>query len=233
MEGAQNVLVVEVAQALFDKMAPVLQRQDFEVDRFPDAARALDLVTLVPFTAIVVAFPLRQVPLERFLEVVREGESALASVAVLVEPPHRASAQAFLGNGVDLVLDAENAPQEMQRLLCTLLGVSPRAAMRIMVKLELRLEPRLSGDRFMAQTEDVSSSGMLVITKRRYPMGSTARFEMALPDGSGVVTGEADVARLTEPGLDRIEGIGFRFTAFDGDGQVRLQRCLERLGIGR
>lgn len=226
MDDARNVLVVEVSQLLFDRVAPVLRRRSFEVDRFPDAVRALELLATVPFQAVIVGYPMRELDLKRFLAAVADGESALASVAVLVAQEHRADVEGYLDRGVDLILAAENAPEEMQRLLCALFGVAPRSAMRTMVKLEVQLDPKGPTERFMAQTENLSTSGMLVVTRRRYPIGTPVGFELLLPAGSGSVSGLAEVARHTELGQDRVEGIGLRFVMLRGDSDSRVARVL-------
>ena len=229
MDGGGNVLVVEVSQPLFDRVAPVLRRRSFEVDRFPDAARALELLAAVPFQAVVIGFPMQELELRQFLNAVADGESALASVAVLVAAEDRAEVEPYLDRGVDLILATENAPEEMQRLLCALFGVAPRSAMRTMVKLEVQIDSQSPTERFMAQTEDLSTSGMLVVTRRRYPLGTAVSFELLLPAGGGTVSGAAEVARHTERGQDRVEGIGLRFVSFLGDSDARLARTLEDL----
>ncbi len=157
-----------------------------------------------------------------FLSAVRSGSSSAASVAVLTTAEHRARAEGLLGGDVDLVLAAEKAPQETQRLLCALLDVSPRAAMRVLVRLDVRLDGAQS-DKFLAQTEDISTSGMLVVTPKRYPVGSRARFALTLPIDPQPIQGEAEVTRHTDPASDRVRGMGFRFMAFAPADAERLQ----------
>ncbi len=222
MEAPSGILVVEVEQAVFERIAPLLGRRSFEVDRFPDAGRALELLGAVPFRAVIVGYPLREMQLEDFLSAVRSGSSSAASVAVLTTAEHRARAEGLLGGDVDLVLAAEKAPQETQRLLCALLDVSPRAAMRVLVRLDVRLDGAQS-DKFLAQTEDISTSGMLVVTPKRYPVGSRARFALTLPIDPQPIQGEAEVTRHTDPASDRVRGMGFRFMAFAPADAERLQ----------
>lgn len=229
MVDVRNVLVVEVPPALFEVIAPVLERKEFEVDRFPRAGGALELLAVVPFAAVIVGFPLREVGIGRFLDSVRGGPSATAKVALLAGAPHLAEAQAYLGGGADLALQVERAPKEAIRLLCTLLGVPPRASVRIMVKLQLRVENDPQGERLLAQTYDVSSSGMLVATRRRFPVGSTVRFELVLPEGHAPVTGDAEVARHAEATAKRPEGMGLRFSNLPGESRARLQHYLDGL----
>jgi len=231
MKALQNILVVNVDAVLFDKVAPVLRRTNFDVDRFPDAGRALELVGLVPFNAIIVSYPMSDVTLDDFLTEVRGGSSAGASVAVLVAEAHRPDVEALEERGIDLVLALEKAPEEMQRLLCSLLKVAPRSAMRVLVKLELVVSDANSKDQFVAQSEDISATGMLVGTHRTYPVGARARFEMFLPDDENPLVGEAEVARHTDERQDRVQGMGFRFASFEDDSKERLLSYLKRVVV--
>jgi DNA-binding response OmpR family regulator len=225
MDDLQNVLVVGISEELFNRIAPVLQRKSFEVDRFPDATRALELVSVVPFSAIIVGYPIHGLDLDTFLDAIQQGESAVASIALLTDASHRAEVDAYTTAGVDLVLQREDATREMQRLLCALLGVAPRSSVRALVKLDLDLVGAAS-ERFVAQTEDISASGMLVVTPKRLDIGSSAIFTLTLPGGAKPIVGMAEVTRHTEPGYDRQEGMGFKFVSFEGDGEERLQRHL-------
>ena len=226
MEERENILVVEVEQLLFDRFAPVLQRRDFEVDRFPDAGRALELVSVVPFSAIIIGFPLKDMRLEDFMDKILMGESAAASIAILTSAEKIEEAERYKPLGIDLVLSLENAPQEMLRLLCALLGVAPRAELRVLVKLDLELVDA-GNQRMVAQSEDISISGMLVTTPRLAPVGSKAGFTITLPGDPEPIRGEAKVARHTEAGTDRVKGMGLKFVSFEKNGEQRLRRYLD------
>src|SRR5512138_3788071 len=117
MVRVRNVLVVEVSPSLFEILAPVLQRKEFEVDRFPHAGPALELLAVVPFAAVIIGYPLRDVSVEEVLETVRGGASASTSIALLTEAAYLREAQTYLGRGVNLVLEVEKAPKEALRLL--------------------------------------------------------------------------------------------------------------------
>ena len=101
------------------------------------------------------------------------------------------------------------------------------AALRIPIRLEISVLEASDRDLLMTQTEDVSATGMLVHCRRTYPLGSRARFEMRLPNETEPVRGEAEVARLTERDIDRIQGMGMRFLSFDNGGEARFLQRLE------
>ncbi len=51
-EKRRNVLIVEIDKETFEVFAPMLERKHFDVDRFPGAKGAMELVMLVPFEAL-------------------------------------------------------------------------------------------------------------------------------------------------------------------------------------
>jgi uncharacterized protein (TIGR02266 family) len=223
----KNILTVEIDTDTFDLIAPPLLRKLFEVDRIPSAAGGLELVSMVPFSAIVLRHPLQGMDTDDFLAAVKQAQSASrdARVALLTTAGDDASADEYLDRGVDLLVSLHDEPKEREQLLCALLGIQPRRDARVLVKLEVILTD-LQSDRFVAQTKDVSSSGMFVITRKKHPVGSIARFEFNLAGDPAPVRGNAEVSRHSAPG-DRNQGMGLRFLTFDEDGGPRLKRFIE------
>jgi len=228
MEKA-SILVVAVTPDVYEQIAPLLRRRSFEVDRIADPRSALELMAAVSFDSVIVGYPLNGLPLVDFLNRVRSSASALASVAALVPRARMADVEG-LRDALDAVLPQEEAADQIQRLLCDILGVASRSALRIPVRLEISVLDSESRDLLMTQTEDVSATGMLVHCRRAYPLGSRAQFEMRLSGELEPIKGEAEVARQTEGGIDRVEGMGLRFLAFDGKGEAHFLRHLDVSG---
>jgi hypothetical protein len=224
--GRKNILTVEVDSSVFEELAPAHLRKVFEVDRLPSAAAALELVSLVPFAAIILKHPLRGMTTDEFLAAVRRNDSASrqAQVALLTEPGN-GNVSSYLARGVSLTLTMEDPAEEREQLICSMLGIQPRHDARVLVKLEVIVTDSES-DHFVAQTKDVSVSGMFVITRKRHPIGSIARFEFNLLGDPKPVRGNAEVVRHSEPG-DPQHGMGFRFLTFDETGGQRLKRFIE------
>lgn len=225
----QNVLVVGASEEQFEDFAPMLLRKNFDVDRFPGAQGALELVTLVSFSAILVRFPVPDVELEDFLTIIRGSSSASrrASVALLASPDTVHTARTFLDNGVQLVLSGEEEAGEFEDQVSAFLGIKARTAMRIVVKLDVILEE--SGrERFMAQTKDISESGMFIAANKLYPVGSIALFEFSLPNDSTSFCGDAEIVRHSGAG-DRLRGMGIRFLSFSQNTPQNLAVKLDQL----
>lgn len=220
-----SILIVALTPDVYEQIAPVLRRRSFEVDRIADPSSALELMAAVSFDSVIVGYPLNGLPLVDFLNRVRSSASALASVVALVPRDLMADVEPLRKGDLDVVLPQEEASAEIQRMLCDILGVAARSALRIPVRLEISVLNNETRDLLMTQTEDVSATGMLVHCRRAYPLGSRARFEMRLAHEPEPIKGEAEVARLTEHDIDRVEGMGLRFLSFDGTGETRfLQR---------
>lgn len=223
----KNILTIGVGRELFEETASPLLRKGFDIDRFPTPEAALELVSAVPFAALLLRHPLPGMDTDEFLAVARRPGSASreAKVALLVEDAEFNRAQEYLERGVQLVLRTSSALREREQKICTLLGISPRQDTRIMVKINVSL----SGDkydRFIAQTKDISVSGMFVITRKRHSIGSPASFEFNLPDERHPIRGVAEVTRHSEPGA-KISGMGFRFITFEGESKERLSEVVK------
>lgn len=227
MEGRKNVLVVEVEADRFQAIAPMINRKQFEVDRFPGASGALELVSLVPFRAIILGYPLREVGLNDFLYRIKSSSSASRSspIALITDNQNIEAAGAYLNRGVTLVTSYQQPPKKVEDELCEMLGIKARVDFRVMVTLNVTIESARK-ERFVAQTKDISASGMFVMTNRECPIGSTAFFEFALPNEPKPFCGEAKVVRIANPSGHRIEGIALQFTSFIRNTQERLQECL-------
>lgn len=224
-----NVLVVEVGPKEYDDIAPPLLRSLFEVDRIASAASALDLTTTVPFAAVICRFPLREITAREFLEAIRRPGSASsrASVAFVATPESFDAATPLLEHGADLVLSLDEPEGEREAMLCALFGIQPRRSMRILVKLAVIVNSQ-SPDRFVSQTHDVSASGMFVITRKHFDVGTRARFQFALAEENRPFQGVCEVTRLSDARDRGPQGMGVRFLSFDTpDDAERLEKRLK------
>ncbi len=165
MTNCKNILVVGVEENTYSEIASVLTRNDFAVDRIPSPAAALELVTLVGFKAIIVNHPLKTMPLEDFLAATKETGSASreALVAVFVSSTKPADDLAVTPDGVDVVIGPFGGQSVRDLQLCKLLGIVPRAAVRVKVNTDVTLVDH-QNNRIMAQTKDLSTSGFFAIT---------------------------------------------------------------------
>jgi CheY-like chemotaxis protein len=226
----RNVLIVNVDEELFAKVAPLLGRSDLEVDRFPGARTALELVGLVPFDVLIALFPLADIPAQEFLDAVRAPESPCrrSPLLVLTTRDRLPDAERYVGRGVNRVVALEETAEQLQREVSQLLSVAPRRDLRMMVRVNVRVGEK--NELSLFQSENLSQTGMLVRGGDPYPLGTRVAFEFDLGLDRSPVRGEAEVVRHTTPGREDVRGgMGLRFFYFEKDGLVRLQRFLESL----
>ena len=103
---SKNILTVELDSTAFREIVPPLVHKLFDVDRFPTTVGALELISVVPFSAIVLNFPLQGMSTDEFLEAVKKPESASkdTKIALLTDPASEPEAQDYLSKGVDMVV---------------------------------------------------------------------------------------------------------------------------------
>lgn len=223
----RNVLVVGVSPDEFERVAPFLERAAFDVDRFPSASGALELLAQVPFEVLIARYPLPDLTLDDFLQAVREdGSPCLHSPLLLLATEDTERANHYIGRGANRVVQLEASEAQIQSSVSALLSVAPRKAARFVTRLEVKVGG--AKDMIICQTENISASGMLIKTDRRYDRGTKINLEFTLGDDPRPIAGLAEVVRHTMIGRDQINGIGVRFLSFAGDSQRRFQTFLER-----
>ena len=224
----RNILVVGVSPEEYARVAPFLDREGFDIDRFPGAAGAIDLLSAISFEAVIVRFPLHDMVIDSFLAAVRaKGSACRRSPLVLLAAVAAQEAGAYIGHGANRVVHLEDTQHEIQRQVSSLLSVAPRKSARFVTRLEVKMGG--AKDMTLCQTENISETGILVTTEKRYELGTKIHMELTLDGDSRAIVAVAEVVRHTLTGRDKVGGLGLRFLSFAGDSQRRFQAFLERL----
>lgn len=220
------MLVVNVDEELFAKVSPLLSRHAFEIDRFPRAGAALELISRVPVDVLLIGYPLPDVGTQELLNAVRANGSPCrqSPLLLLAHADQLEEAQRFIGRGANEVVAVEDSPERLQAAISRLLAVAPRSALRLMVRIVVNIGEGAALE--MAQSENFSETGMLVRTREPYPLGSRLSFEFHLGGGHLPIRGEGEVVRATTAGREAVHGVGVRFISLERDGLMRLQRFL-------
>lgn len=226
MTKHRNVLVVGVASALYERVAPVLRRREFDVDRFPSAAGAIELLGQVRFAGLIIGYPLPGGDAAALIEAVRaSGANAGTAIAVLHAVDQTAGAEALLEWGADHLLPFDATAGEYERFLASALGIPPRSGVRLPVRLRVSLSD--GADLHTGTTENVSCGGMLVDCHAPLLIGDRLRFKLEIDEGVPPVEGTAEVVRIAEPAFDGIEGYGLHFRDLAPGSEQRLEMLLD------
>lgn len=229
-KNRRNILAIGLTADEFNRVAPFLARDTFEVDRFPSAAGSFELTDEVAFEVLLVRYPLPDMDLSEFLQGVRrEGNPNLRASIVLVSPQSSVGeAESFIGKGANRAVSLEEADGKIQSMISGLLNVAPRKEARFLARMEIKIGGGTK-DMIICETENLSKSGMLLKTDRRYERGTRIQFEFELPNDHRPIVGVAEIMRSTMIGRDRVGGLGVRFISFAGDSQRRFQSYISTL----
>jgi len=230
MYGAQrNTLAVALQSHVFEGVARVLRANQFHAEYEATATTALETTGLLAFDAILAGYPLPDMPMQAFLDAVRREDSPCrsAGLILLVGQDALQETQRFVGRGANRVLTVEGFMERLPHVLLRLLEVPPRVALRRNLQLKVSLSP--SSTHVTCQSENISTTGMLVRIDRSYPIGTQLGFEMTLPGDSSPVRGYAVVVRHTMADREPVSGFAVQFASFSGEDKVRFETLLRRL----
>ena len=224
--NSRSFLIVGVSPDEFARYLSILARAGFDFDRFPTPKQALTLIREVAFDLILVRVPLDGLELADFLGQIRNEEcvSRRASVILLSEPDYRETAKTHIGRGANSVVNLGGSPRRIQAAVSKLLRIADRKSIRFTMHITAELGD--GKERLLCQTENISSTGMLLHTDRRYPVGTRLSFDCVLPESRSL--GVAEVVRYAVPGRDGVGGMALRFLSFSGESHKRLETYLDK-----
>jgi CheY-like chemotaxis protein len=229
--GKRDVLFVGLDTVTYDRLTQSLSLAAFRTDYISTAPGALELISLLPYDALVVVFPPPGMPSERFLNWIRKEDSTCrhAAVVLLAADGATAEAEAYLGHGANRVLPIDSTPGVLGEVLPALIDVAPRVNLRALTRLEIPSDLGLS--KVLCQTVNVSASGMLVRIDEDYPIGTVVEFELSVPGEQSPIRGRAEVVRHTVRRKEQIRGVGLRFRSFQGEDGHRFAGHLTRVAV--
>jgi hypothetical protein len=230
VEVSRQALVIAASNAeasvVFRRFSKVLHEVGCEVHRAPPGNEALTLLKSTGFDLVLVGFPIADPPVREVLRATRGRDSASRKASLLVVVlESMAAARELLQRGANRVIRVDAPDGEVRDTVRDLLAVTPRVALRTTLRLAVEREGRV--ERALAQTENVSLSGMLVRGSQTYPRATAVQFELLLPGQPTPVTGRGLVVRGTAREREPVQGYAVRFVRFDRDGRQRLEQYLE------
>jgi DNA-binding response OmpR family regulator len=224
----QRVLILGSETPALQRVVPVLPRAELQVQQIADPDEGLARIRQRRFDLVILRYPLGSLALQDFVVSVRASASACrnAGVLVLADPDSVEEVSGFLGRGINRIVSLEVSSDRLLDAIADLLAVTPRLALRAVVQLELWLEQ--GAHRMLTLTQNVSSSGMLVLGGHELPVGTRITFELLLPGQLPAVCGELEVTRHADRGREQVDGFGARIVSFAGDGGERLRAFLRQ-----
>lgn len=226
-----RIVLTETPDFLLGSLGPILARANFHIERIPRAQEAIERLVAEPYDSVITSFPLMSVSFRTFLVTLRKPPSASANAKLLVtvDDDHRGEVSPYLvERGIDEVVSPLEDPLLVQHAVSNILGVAPRAAVRLVLRLEAALE---AGPKSLFCTSvDLSTSGALIESDDVLPLGTHATLKLFLPDVREPVAVNSQVVRHADPRYDRARGFAVRFLALDPVVREHLDRFLAPSG---
>ena len=122
------------------------------------------------------------------------------------------------------MLALDGVERTIQTVVANCLNVASRVAVRLVTRVEVEIDGQRTA--VLCQTENMSSSGLLLSGGRQYETGTRVSFQFLLPGHERPCGGIAEVVRHTTRGREGLDGIGVRFVSFTGDSRERFDSYL-------
>jgi DNA-binding response OmpR family regulator len=210
----------------------LLSRPPFVTEAVTRAGDLLRRLESIPYRLIILNMPGDGLEFKDILPTVRGSNlpSTKAALILLIPEERVEEHRIFLERGLNSLLPRTATPDAVEIEIARQTNVAPRVDTRIMVRLKAKIQAQNTLS--MCQTANISSSGMLIISRTKLPMDTILTFELMVPGVQTPLSGEARVVRYTVKGKEKYEGMGMAFTALRGDGQRLLQDFLTRILAG-
>ena len=221
----KRIVAVGSEDGALKRLAGVLWRSSFEVNRVPVAQDAAAVCSRVEPHLVVIGSPLPDLQIDELVSEIRGvlPASRHPAIVLLIDEPLPAELENFPDPRL-VVLEAGLREERLQAEVLKLIAAAARVAQRLLLRLEVHLaEGKLLR---MCQSENISDSGMLVRSDELFPVGTQLDFEISIPGREQPIQGQAEIMRHTVADVEKVRGLGLRFTTFKADGQRRLRDFL-------
>ncbi len=228
MATKKRVLLLSLSPMAEFALAPILRRADLQISKMAHPARSLELLRSEEHRLVLAGHPLDEISIPRLVTALRSADCASRGAGLFVvtvgRPPDEL--KRMVGKGINAVLPANAPPVELQRTAARLLDVAPRAAIRALVKVRVRLGSGESA--FLAQTENISATGLLIRSDRRPEPGTRLPIELALAGESLPLRCVGEVVRHVDAEREGLRGFALRFVDLPPGDRLRIERAVER-----
>ncbi|MCU0306002.1 MAG: PilZ domain-containing protein [Thermoanaerobaculales bacterium] len=217
-----QVLVTGVDDPVYNAIVNVLGPLGFDIHRAPWDSYLKDHVQITPFDVVIAGLQPAGGAFDVFLRALRTRGSACQQSGVILVAPHQVTelAEKHIGHGANKVLSEREVSSKLQATVSELVKVAPRVpvTMNARIKIHVQGKPIQS----FCQTQNLSSTGVLIRGFGHYPKGATIDFEISLPADTAPIRGTGTISRRSEKRTEGTDGLGIRFTSFQGSDQQRL-----------
>jgi hypothetical protein len=225
-DAPRHVLLIGALEGGLSRVAPLLQRAEFDVHTVEPSEFVLDLILGTSFELLILGYPMPEMDITHLVQAVRDPNSVTrnAGLLLLAEPGFLEAAQGLVSAGANRAVSLDWPSSRLWQAVGDLLNVAPRIGMRTLVYANVGSSN--GAERSLFQTVNVSLSGMLLHGTDAFGPGSHFDFVFSLPGEPRPLEGSAEVVRRADLDREGVHGIGVRFVHLRDDGRYRLERFI-------
>ncbi len=223
-----KVLVAGIGRGPFERLAPVLDRQELDVVRVATPETSIELARTENFDLIIFGADPEDLTLEEVVGMIRDLSSASckASILVLAEPGSVDVARALIGWGVNRIMFLADPPELIGRQAAELLDIAPRADVRFSTRLRTSLAD--GGEAVLGKAVNLSASGVLVKIDTPFQLGEEVVISIHVGDQDELISAKGKVVRFAVRERGGVKGIGIRFLSLAGSGKDLIESVLAK-----
>jgi hypothetical protein len=226
IDATQIVLLLGLEDAVARWVVAALAGLRVHFQRLPWSAALADPSWIFDADGIVLDHRADRAALTRLSELSgwsEKGARAGAAVAlVAAERVHEV--EPLRSRGIIPIVQLQGSDRRLRDVVASSLGVARRFRARMPVRLVHASES--GGLEVRCTAENVSRSGMLVLSGRPLGVGSMVHFEISAPDPPGPIRGVARVVRSTDPTREHVAGFAVCFEWLLDPGDERIGAVL-------
>jgi Tfp pilus assembly protein PilZ len=221
-----KVLVAGIGRGSFERLAPVLDRQELDVVRVATPETSIGLACAETFDLIIFGADLEETTLEEVVGMIRDLSSASskASLLVLAEPGSVDMARALIGWGVNRIMLLADSPELIGRQAAELLDIAPRADVRFSTRLRTSLAD--GAEAVLGTAVNLSTSGVLVKIDAPFQLGEQVVISIHVSDQDELISAKGKVVRFAVRERGGIKGIGIQFLSITAGGKELIKAVL-------
>lgn len=206
----KKILLVDNLKSVLEREKGLLNRDVFHVFTAASGAEALEIHKKEKVDIIVMDLNMPEMAGDEVTRLVRQ-DPELKKVSILLATllDGDEEKERCMQAGANATIKKPIGRDDLTQKLAGFLGIPSRQAIRIIVK--IKLEGKVGGDFFIANTVDVSESGLLFECDRDIPVGSAVETSFFLPSGSGFgrIIARAEIMRIAPSEDYRRYGVKF------------------------
>jgi len=211
----KKILLVDNVKSILDRQKSLLNRDVFQVSIAESAQEAIDLHKKEQFDLILMDMNMPGMDGAQACRAIRSDPS-MKKVSILMATltDTKEEVQKAMDSGANGHIKKPLKKEDLDQKVAALLNIPTRQSIRILVR--IKLDAKIGGDFFIANTVDVSSTGLLFECDHDLKSGDSVETSFFLPSPEGFkrVVAQSEVMRVAPGANSTAKRYGVRFVDF-------------------